>query len=874
MRNWFGRRSPDREADLDREIEAHLASEAQELLEAGLPPEEAQAAARRSFGNLALAKEDTRQVWPGQRLDTLVRDLRYALRHLRRSPGYAIWAIASLALGIGVNTAIFGLLNAIVLRPLPYADADRIVWLTQILKANSTDELTLTPDFLDWRLQQTSFSLLAAYNYQARTLSGHGDPAVLRGVKASADLLPLLGVEPRRGRNFRRAEDVRGNDTVVILTHRLWQDRFGGDPGMISRSITLDGQPFTVVGVLPQGFAFPGRQSVDLLTPLGKNEAAELARQGWAVTIVHNVIGRLKPGVTAEQAHAELKVIQSRLPVPPFKPQITIRMMPLREHLTGEFRLATNILLAAASLLLLIACANVTNLLLARAVVREREMAIRATLGGSRPRLIRQLLVECGVLAAAACVAGIFMAAFTRKSLLALGPERLPDHLAQGLAADGGPAGFAICLSLVTVLLFGLLPALRVTSLPAAEALKAGGRAATGGPRRTGFLSLVAAGQIAITLILLTAAGLLLHSFWRLRYRNLGFEPERLLAASMKVPPGAAGQFALFDEVLSRARSIPGVELAAMTESAYVPPGEGHATNTFRVEGQAVPPPGQRPVANHQPVSADYFALLRIPLWEGRLLRDSDTESATPVIVVNRALVRRVFGRENPLGRRIRTGIADDPWRMIVGVVGDVKTSGLVTRPEPTIYYPLRQSGGLFAASLVVRTALDPRFVAGELRRQMANLLDRMPMIAIQTLDRRLNESAAKPRITAIMLSAFAALATFLGVIGVYGVMACRVRWQARELAVRQALGALPLQISAEVLRQGFRIVVPGLAAGLVGALAISRLLRGLLFEVKPYDPLAWLAAMALLAVVALLACYLPARRAARFDPMTTLREE
>jgi putative ABC transport system permease protein len=872
VRSLFRRRAMD-EA-LDEEVQSHLRMATQERMKEGEASEQARLSAVREFGNVGLVKEVTRNMWGWRIRETLLKDMLIGARALRRRPGFAVTAVLSLALGIGVTTAIFTVLNAVALRPLPYADAEKLIWMTTILKKNSTDEVTLTGHFLEWRRQNQSFTDLAGYNYQTRNLTGLDEPTQLPSAKASASLLPLLGIQPVLGRNFLKQEDYKGRDQVALLANGLWQQRFGGDPKIVGRTITLDGSPFTVVGILPPDFVFPGPDQVQLITPLGKDEAAEL--QHKIGSIIVNVIGRLKPGVTFEQARAELTVIQSRLPVPPFRPTITLKMMPLRAFLFGDVKTASLILWAAAGFLLLVACANVSNLLMARWMQRDRELAVRSALGGSRGRLVCHLLTESALLGALACAIGLALAFAARRALLVLSPYR-PSAL-RNLPFDARVLGFGVALGMLTTLFFGLMPAFRVTKVHLAQAMKIGEAAAAGGRGSRRMLSALAAAEIAITLILSTAAGLMLQSFWKLRYTNLGFQPGRLVVATLNIPGSAyrepARRSGFITELLGRAQSLPGVELAAIAAAGDIPPGGGHATNTFAIEGRDQPLGGPRPIARYPAVSPGYFAILGIPLLEGRLLQDSDGLEAPPVTVVNRALVRRYFERENPIGKRIRTGSNDQPWRTIVGVVGDVKGSGLAAPAEPTIYLPYRQADAGQEIGLVMRSPLKAGTVASEVRKMIASLDPNQPVADVQAMSDRLSESVSGPRYTAGLLLAFAGLAIALGLVGVYGVMDCRIRWQLRELAVRQALGAQQRDVIWHVVRQGLAIVLVGLLAGVSGALGLSRLLSGLLYQVSAHDPLTFTLVPAGLVSVALLACCIPAMRVAKSDPAQLLRHE
>ena len=591
------------EEELDDEIRFHLEMQAEDNRQAGMTPVEARRAAMRGFGGIEPMKERFREQrtfgWTG----TVIQDVSHGLRLFRMRPGFTLAAILSLAMGIGLTTAIFMVLNAVALRPLAYADADRLIWMTQTLKKNSTDEVTLTAHFLEWRRQNQTFSDLAGYNFQTRNLTGIDEPLEIASAKASASLLPILGVQPTLGRNFLKQEDYKGRDQVALLGYTLWQERFGADPKIIGKPITLDGSAFVVVGVLPAGFAFPGADEVQLITPLGKDEAAEL--QYKIGSIIRNVVGRLKPGVTLEQARAELTVIQSRLPLPPFRPIISLKILPLRTYLFGDVTRASSVLLATAGFLLLISCANVSNLQLARWMQRDRELAIRSALGASRSRLLCQLLTESAVLGISGCAAGAALAYWARRPLFALSPYNLSGL--RTLPFDARVAGFALLLGMLTTLLFGLLPAFRAARPRIMESVKAGAAGAGGGRGSLRVLSAITAAEIAITLVLSAGAGLMLQSFWKMRYANLGFRPDHLVAATLNlagpVYRDARRRSEFVDELLERARSLPGVELAAVTRSQEIPPGDFHATNTFAIEGRDQPLGGARPIARYPVVS-------------------------------------------------------------------------------------------------------------------------------------------------------------------------------------------------------------------------------------------------------------------------------
>lgn len=800
-------------------------------------------------------------------ISDLMADLRYAARVLLRRPGFTTAAILSLALGIGVTTSIFSVLNAVALRPLPYSDPDRLVWMTELLHGTSTDDLTLTPHFIEWRRQNHTFEGLAGYNYQTRNLTGLDQPVEVHTARVSAALLPVLGIQPAIGRNFTQQEDSKGAEPVAILSDALWRNQFSANPKIVGRPMVLDGLPFRIIGVLPRAFLFPGADAVDLLTPLAKDEAAELALRN--LTVIRNVVGRLKPGATRELANSDLLVILSRLPHPPWTTSITIQMLAMRDYLYGNAKTASLVLLAAAGFLLWIACANVSNLLLSRLTERDREFAVRTVLGGSRARLIAQLMTESTMLSFVACGAGVGMAWLLRGPILRLSPYRLVGL--EDLPFDGRVVAFAAACGIATVILFGLLPAFRATEVRLAESVKAGEAAVIGGRGSLRILSTIAALEIATLLVLSTGAGVMLKSFWKMRYQNLGFTPDHLLAATMTLPgqPGAK-QVAFLDQLLERARNLPGAEAAAITSSGEIPPGTWHATNNFYVQGRAQPVAGHRPIARFQPASPEIFSVMQIPLWQGRLFQASDTN----VVVVNRVLAEKYFPGESAVGQRIRFSSDTNPWCQIVGIVANVKTSGLAAAPEPAVYYPYRLSDGMSDVGLLLRSPLGAGIIAGELRKAVASINPGQPIAKVEPLDARLTESVSKPRFTAALLCAFAALAAILGIIGVYGVVSCRVRWQMRELAVRLALGAQPGDLIRHVMAQGLGMIAAGLLAGIAGSLALGRLLSGMLYGVRADDPLTLVLAGLLLGVVALAACWIPARRAARVDPLALLKYE
>ena len=851
------------------EMEAELAHHRELSRESGNPI---------GVGNITAVKDSALDPWRFTLIENAWRDLLFALRGLRRNPAYTITAVGSLALGIGVCTGMFTILNAVALRPLPYTDSQRLVWVTQVLKANSTDEVTFTPDFLDWRRANRTFQNMAAYNQYTRSLTGIAEPLEVHTVKASAALLPLLGVSPLFGRNLAPTADFAGHEQVALLSHAIWRSRFGSDASIIGKPILLDGEQYIVVGVLPDHFLFPGPVQVDVITGLGKNQAAELARDGKVFTVVRNIIGRLKPGITNEQARQDLTAVQAHLPLPPWSPTITIKLLPLRDHLFGNAKVTGLVLVAGSLLFLLIASANVGSLSLVRLMQRDRELAIRRVLGAARARVISQLLIESSLLAVLACALGVLLAMSIRRLLVLFGPYRTSIY--GNLPIDWRVVAFAGALLILTILIFGMLPALRMSDFHLGEAIAAGQTSITSKRHNLRLLSLVGAAEIAIVIALSCSAALMLKSFWNMRYKELGFASQHVIAATVNLGSSRYNdknrEFSFIRQLLERAAAIPGVEAVAPTIASEIPPGEGHATNNVKIEGRPLPV-NSRHKALQQPqeVNAAYFRILQIPLLAGRLLRDSDRANTLPVVVVNNQFARRYFPGETPLGRRLQTGETENTWYTVVGVVGDVKTSGLAAYPEPVVYTPFEQSGGggLRELGILIHSALPVASIAPEFRKIVRSIDPQQPVSSIETIDGRLNASVARPHFTADVLFTFSCLGIFLAIVGVYGVLTCRARAQMREIAVRQALGAQRSAVISHLLGHAIRLVVPGLIAGVALALLGNRLISRLLFEVKPGDPAVLVMVSAGIVLAAFAASFLPALRASRLDPLVSLRQ-
>jgi predicted permease len=849
------------EEAFEEEASEHLELLTERFIAQGMSAEEARHAARRQFGGVGQLHEALRDQRSFPIIDSLRQDLGVAFRQLRTAPRFTFAAAAILALGIGASTSTFMVVNAVLIRPLPYPESDRLVWVGEVLKRNTTDEVTLTPNFLDWRRRNQVFSGMAAFNPFSRTLLADGEATPLKTLKASASLLPVLAAQPLLGRPFLASEDRKGQDRVAILAHGLWLRAFGGDPSIIGQPITLDDGTYSVVGVLPESFHFPTLEPIDLITPLGKNEELELTRADGTTTIVRNVIARLKPGVTLEQARAEMEVIEASLAPPSFfrGVQMSVKVISLQEKFTGGMRYALLMLFGAVGCILLLACANVANLLLGRGETRRKEMGIRAALGASRGRIIQQLLVESLVLALLGVGAGLLLAFWARGLLLPLLPQTLP--LTMSLPIDSRVLNFAVLSGLATALASGLGPAFA----SAAPSLIFG---------RQKWLNALASLQMAIAIVLLTGGGLMLQRFWKMRYQNLGFSPDRMITAGINLSrarhPDISSQIAFLDAALDKLKSMPGVDGAGL---GVLPPGEGHATNGFGIEGRQWPPNERRPVARQYSVSPGYFRMLGVPLQSGREVEPADNSTAVPIALISEAFARSQFPAENPIGRRVRFE-ANTPWRTIVGVVADVKTAGLASTPELAIYVPYRQSGliGGGGAGFLIRTALPLASVAPEIRRQVALVGPQQPVTSIQMFETRLNESVAGPRLAAFLLGGFAALALLLAAAGLYSVMFVLVRSRFREIGIRLAMGGRPRDMVWLTLGHSLRVMAAGLAVGSVGAVWLSRSLKSMWYGVSALDPATLAASSILLILAGLAASGFPARQASRIDPMEVLR--
>ena len=804
-------------------------------------------------------------------MDTLRQDLAYALRRLAHAPGFAVVAVATLALGIGANSAIFSVVDAVLLRPLPFPAPDRLVMVSQTWEGKPT--VYSPQNFLDLGAAARSFESLAAFDTGGITLTGQGAPARLEGAFVSAGFFDVLGARPVLGRGFAAGENEPGRNKVAVLGHALWRERFAGDPGVVGGTIHLNREPHVVVGVAPASLAHPAGAQV--WTPMEYDAVFRSHSRGaWYLT----VLGRLKPGVAVEAARDEVGMIAARLAreYPAQNEGVGATVRPLHQAMVGPSRTALLVLLGAVGLVLLIACVNVANLLLARAAARETELAVRAALGAGRRRLVRQLVTECLMLAALGGVAGVLLASASLGSLLALDPQGVPRL--EEVRIDRSVMAFAAGLSLLTGLLFGLFPAWHATAGPTAQTLREGGRGLAGGGQRLRGGLVVA--QMALAMTLLAGAGLLLRSFDRLRRVDPGFRPESALTFRLALPDGAyaeeARRSAFFTELLSRLEALPGVRAAGAVMG--VPLGGLSYVLSFEVEGRPKLPPAQQPSMQVRVATPGYLETMGIPVRRGRSLQPQDTAGAPAVVVLSETAVRRFFPDEDPLGKRIVVG-----WRRpeglppaggeVVGVVGDVKELGLDQSDPPEVYIPYAQLP-TSAMDVVLRTGVAPLSLTRSVSAAVARLDPELPVARLQTLDAIVARSVSEPRFYMLLLGAFAAMAVSLAALGIFGVMSYAVVQRRREIGVRVALGANPRDVLGMVLRQALLLALAGVGLGLLGALAFSRVIASLLFRLSPTDPMTLAAVGLVLTAVALLASYLPARRATRVDPLSALRSE
>jgi putative ABC transport system permease protein len=855
------------ESELDEEIQYHLERQIAEGLKAGLTREDARYAALRSMGAIEKSKEECRDLRSGNFGADAARDLSYAARALSRSPGFTVMALGVMALGIGANTAVFSVVNAVLLKPLPYPEADRIVSLsTAVMTTGTRNPMVTIANFRDWRDQSASFEAMATYRGGEYPLTADGQAEYVRASIVDPEFFRVFGVAPVLGRTFAPEEMAPGRRSVLI-SHGYWQRRFGGDPNVLQRAVHFGAGSDTspIVGVLPPGFQFPAR--TDLWLPETTRSTSRTSHSYFAV-------GRVEPGISIEQAQTELSAIAAGLEqqYPGSNKGRGIAMMRLQDELVGDLRLSLYLLWGVVGVVLLIACVNTATLLLARATAGSREIAVRAALGASRGRIVRQLLTESLLLGVLAGGAGILLAQWGTRWLMTVVPFDVVRSA--GAPLDGGVLAFTLAASLATSLLFGLLPALQASKVDLIDTLKqAGARSVTGG-RAARTFGLLVVSEIALAVLLLTGAGLLLKSLVALHNVDLGYRPENVLVMKATGRMSYRENNSFFREVIARIAALPGVVAVGATSN---PPGDLSNSGDGSYFIDRIPATYDRnlqPQALYTVVTPGAFAAIGIPLKSGRDFSEGDTADRPLVAIVNEAIVRRSFGSENPIGRTIFCHFDRKEGMTIVGIVGDARQRDPALEPVPDCYMPYGQhqyNAGIL--HVVTRTAGDPAALAPAVRRVAAGISPDVP-VSFKTMEEMVSRSNEDRRFPALLFAAFAALAVCLSMAGVYGVMAYSVEQRTREIGLRVALGASRSSVLRLILGQGLVLAVVGLTAGLAAAAAATRLLSTLLFEVQPIDAQVYLGVVVMLAAVTLIAGYLPARRATLVDPVEALKAE
>jgi predicted permease len=855
--------------DLDQEIRDHIELATQENIDRGMSPEEARYAAVRKFGNAARIKEDTRDLWSVVWFERLMQDIHFGLRMLRKSPGFTIVAILTLALGIGATISIFSVVSAVLLRPLPFPNNDRLVRLEEIHLGPGNGNFTYA-GFLDVERESKSLANISAFRDWSFNLSGEGEPEQVSGTWVSGSFFSALGVQPFLGRTIRPEDDQPGGDNhVVVLSYALWQSRFGSDRGILGKSLSITAENYLVIGVMPKGFDFPDKSNLWCpLVPAGEfrnNRRAHLLR----------VIGDLRPGVHAASAESEMTSLAAWMERenPGIDPDLLITSVSLKKNLVAPIQPALLILIFAVALLLLVACANLANLLFARFAARQREFAIRTAIGAGRARLARQLLTESILLAFLGATLGLAIASQSLHFIVALNTQTMPRFAE--VSMDWRVVGFALFISLLTGFLVGLLPALRSLRTNVNTSLKEGVAAAKGATRR-GSNSALVIPQFAFAVVLLVGAGLLANSFVRLLRVDPGFNQNGLLTmglflSSTDSPEGDAKSSILLHQMLDSVRSVKGLRAAALVNALPI---TGGPSTDFAIVGRPVPPANDEPSADIRTADSAYFQTMGIPLLAGREFTEADNATAPRVMLINETMARQFWPNENPLGHRVTMKDWGPPLTgEIVGVVGDVKTNGLDAAVGPMIYWPYPQFPQLFN-TIVLRSDGDPLLLVPALKAAIWAIDKNQPISKVETIDHVLSESLARQRLYMILLSIFSSCALLLAAVGIYGIVSYSVSRRTHEMGIRLAVGAERIDVLLLILKQGTKFALIGVAAGIAAALLLTRLMSHLLFGVSPTDPLTFATVIILLTLVTLLASYIPARRATRVDPMIALRYE
>jgi putative ABC transport system permease protein len=810
-------------------------------------------------------------------MERLFQDLRFAIRTMLRSPGFTIVAVMALAIGIGANTAIFSVVNAVLIKPLPYKDPDNlvVVWENNRPRAKKTNVISAA-NFLNWQEQNSVFEQMAAFHDFRFNLTEMGEPEELAAQRVSVNLFPLLGINPMFGRAFSGEEGQPGRENVALLSFGLWQRRFGGDQGLIGKSIKLSGKDFTVIGIMPPDFQLAVKlgpntgKKAEIWTPIPFS-ASDRTHKGRYMA----AIARLKPGVTITQAQSEMNTIADRLEkeYPEFNTGWGVNLVPLRDQLVGEIRPALILLLCAVAFVLLIACANVANLLLSRATGRQREIAIRTALGANRWRIIRQLFTENILLSGLGGFIGLLLSLWGVELLLAVGPKDLLRL--SNIGVDYRVLGFTFAVSILTALIFGLAPALETSSPNLNESLKEG-KGTMGGGRSHRFRNIFVVAEISLALLLLIGSGLLIQSFIKLQSINPGFNPDNLLTVSLILPSSKYQKgpqvIGFYKQLLERIEKLPGVRSASAI--SFLPfNGLGAATG-FTIVDRPAPAAGEKPVLDVRVIDPGYFQTMGIPLLKGRNFTEREATEPSRVVIINESLARRYFSDEDPIGKKIAIEMSDNVVPSeIIGIVGDAKYMALDTDPRPMSYWPHPELLYSFM-TLVIRTESNPLSLAGAVKQEVRAIDPEQPIADINTMEQLLSDSVARARFSTVLLGIFAGMALLLAAIGIYGVMSYTVTQRTHEIGIRMALGAQSRDVLKMVIKQGMLLALIGVGIGLGAAFALTRLMSSLLYGVSATDPITFFFISLLLCSVTLFATYIPARRATKVDPMVALRYE
>ena len=810
-------------------------------------------------------------------MERLLQDLRFAARGLIKAPGFALAAVITLALGIGANSAVFSVVNALLLRPLPYPNSERLVHVWRTEQADPTRELPFSPpNFTDLRNRCQSFDSFFCYSYVSFTLTGDGAPDALSGVTASADFGRVIGTPPALGRVFAADEDQPGKNHVAIISDGLWKRRFAANPQVVGQEIQLNGEPYEIIGVMPPEFRFPN-STIEVWTPI----ALDISKFKRGTHFL-STLARLKPGVSIAQARAELQNLgeQFTAEFPDFGRNAGFNPEPLREHLVGDIEKPLMILFGAVVIVLVIGCVNVANLMLGRATARWKEIAVRSALGASRTSLVRLLMTESGCVAVIGGAAGLLLAMYGVEALTAINPDAIPNR--EGISVDGFVVGFTFLISLATGLLFGLAPALQATKIDLSQALRESSRSSTGARRLKTIRSGLVVSEISLSLVLLVSAGLLSRSFWKLLQVNPGFQAENVVTCPISLPqtryPKEWQQADFFRRTLEQVRQIPGVQSAGFATSLPFSGSRGHSS--FAIDANPTPPDVNGPEANRHQIAPGYFAAMGIPLLAGRDFTDSDDIPHAGVVIINQACANRYWPDLDPVGERLTIGMGQEVSlygkpvsREIVGVVGNVKHEALREEPQPEMYIPAFQLPAL-TMTLIVRGGLPAETLVTGVRRAVQSIDREQPIRRAQLLTSAIARSTAEQRFTTTLLLVFGGIALMLALVGIYGVLSYSVTQRTQEMGIRMALGANRRDVQRLVIRQGLTLALIGAAIGSAASLAATRLMSSLLFGISAADPITFSAVLLGMLVVSFAACYVPARRAAGVNPIVALHYE